>query len=259
MYRILFFGLVFGVLTPAVEVSCAVAACDAIPGFDYHGDKIWKLPNSPAYFYMTTRMTIDADGAPNAYHPQDKGIDALAHAGFPRGNWKAILVVNPANLNEPYVQKDGEFAGYFVSQTKLQDQSLPVTDVRKYVDSRLVPYIVFPGGFFAFKGTGDFGDVGVALNIDNGKESPFIIADVGPHTAPLGEVSIRLAENLGGMNVNPRTGAGRPKGRFVYLIFPGTKSDPAWPVSNEQLQRRTQEELAGIGGWERIRSCVKPH
>src|SRR5215468_11134730 len=253
MGRIVRFWLVFGLLMAAIEVSYAIAACDAVAGFDYRGAKIRKLPNSQAYFYAITRMAIDADGAPNAYHPQDKGIDALANAGFPRGNWEAILVVDPAKPNEPFVQTEGEFAGYFVSQTTLQDRSLPVTDIRRYVDARQVPYIVFPGGFFALKGTGNFGDVGMAMNIDNGKESPFIVADAGPQNAPLGEVSIRLAENLGGMNVNPRTGAGMPRGRFVYLVFPRTKSDPAWPVSSEQLQRRTQELLTSIGGWERVR------
>jgi hypothetical protein len=258
MGRILRFWLIFGLLMTAIEVSYAVAACDAVAGFDYRGAKIRKIPNSQAYFYVITRMAIDADGAPNAYHPQDKGIDALANAGFPRGNWKAILVVNPAKPNEPFVQPEGEFAGYFVSQTTLQDRSLPVTDIRRYVDSRQVPYIVFPGSFFALRGTGNFGDVGVVMNLDNGKESPFVVADAGPPDAPLGEVSIRLAENLGGMNINPRTGAGMPRGRFVYLMFPRTKSDPAWPVSNEQLQRRTQELLASIGGWERIRACVTP-
>ena len=242
----------------AVEVSYAVAACDAVAGFDYRGAKIRKIPNSQAYFYAITRMAIDADGAPNAYHPQDKGIDALANAGFPKGNWKAILVVNPANPNEPFVQKEGEFAGHFVSKTTLQDRSLPVMDIRRYVDSRQVPYIVFPGGFFALKGTGNFGDVGVVMNIENSMESPLIVADAGPRDAPLGEVSIRLAENLGGTNVNPRTGAGMPRGRFVYLVFPRTKAEPAWPVSRELLQRRTQELLASIGGWERVRACVTP-
>ena len=121
-----------------------------------------------------------------------------------------------------------------------------------------VPYIVFPGEFFKLKGSGDFGDVGLAINLDNGNESPFIIADAGPQKAPLGEVSIRLAENLGGTNVSPRTGAGMPRGRFTYLVFPRSKLNPAWPVSSEQLQKHTQELLAAIGGWDRVRNCVAP-
>ena len=227
-------------------------------GFSYRGAQIRKLPDGRAYFYAITRMAIDADGAPNAYHPQDKGIDALANAGFPGGNWKAILVADPAKPNEPFVQPQGEFAGFFVSQTTLQHRSLPATDIRRYVDSRQVPYIVFPGGFFALQGTGGFGDFGVAMNTDNGKESPFVVADAGPRDAPLGEVSIRLAENLGGRNVNPRTGASMPRGHYVYFIFPRTRSHPAWPASSEQVQRRTQELLADVGGWDRVLACVPP-
>jgi hypothetical protein len=243
----------------SAELSQAGTACDALEGFDYRGAKIKKIPTGQAYFYTITRMAIDADGAPNAYHPLDKGIDALANAGFPNGNWKAILVENPTKPDEPFVQTDGDFVGFFVSRTTLQDRSLAVTDVRRYVDSTRVPYIVFPEEFFNLKGTGEFGDVGLAMNLDNRKESPFIVADAGPAKALLGEVSIRLAENLGGTNVNPRTGAGMPRGRFTYLMFPRTKSNPPWPVSSEQLQKRTQELLAGIGGWDRVRNCVAPH
>ena len=177
--------LATGLFLAAIHVSHAIAACNAVEGFEYRGAKILRFPNSQAYFYAITRMAIDADGAPNAYHPQDKGIDALANAGFPRGNWKAILVADPAKPDQPFVQTEGKFAGFFVSQTTLQDRSLAVTDIRRYVDSTRVPYIVFPGGFFALKGTGDFGDVGVAMNLDNGKESPFIVADAGPRDAPL--------------------------------------------------------------------------
>ena len=31
-----------------------------------------------------TGMAIDAEGAPNAYHPKDIGLDSLKNAGFPR-------------------------------------------------------------------------------------------------------------------------------------------------------------------------------
>ena len=44
-------------------------------------------------------MTIDADGAPDAYHPDDIGRDYLANAGEP-GNWWAVeipFIVLPGN------------------------------------------------------------------------------------------------------------------------------------------------------------------
>ena len=233
------------------------ASCDAVASQTYRGTQLFKIPDSNAYFYVVNRMAIDADGAPNAYHPQDRGIDALANAGFPNGAWRSILVVDPRRPDRPFVQPDGEFAGFFVSMTTLQDLTLPATDIRRYVDSTRVPYLVFPGAFFAMRGTGDFGDLGAARQIESGKESPFIVADKGPRNAPLGEVSIRLAENLGGRNVNPRNGAGIPRGPFVYVVFPRSKSQPPWPVTVEQLQQRVQEQLTVIGGWERILPCLQ--
>jgi Fungal chitosanase of glycosyl hydrolase group 75 len=257
MQRILQFAFIGGLFLSVIAVGDVLASCDAVSGFDYRGTPIHKLPNSRAYFYVVSRMAIDADGAPNAYHPQDKGIDALANAGFPRGNWKAILVPDPRNPSTPFIQTEGEFAGFFVAKTALQDPSLPATDIRRYVDSRRVPYVVFPGAFHNIEGTGTPGDMAAALNLDTNQESPGIVADIGPRNALLGEVSIRLAENLGGSHVNPCTGAGIPRGRFAYLVFPRTKASPAWPVGSEELQDRVRELLTGIGGWERVTSCIQ--
>ena len=49
---------------------------------------IWHLPGSPVFFYEAG-MTIDADGAPNAYHPDNTGLDDLRNAGAP-GNWEGL-------------------------------------------------------------------------------------------------------------------------------------------------------------------------
>jgi hypothetical protein len=35
-----------------------------------------------AFFYQS-KMSIDADGAPNAYHPDNIGLDDLKNAGYP--------------------------------------------------------------------------------------------------------------------------------------------------------------------------------
>ena len=106
------------------------------------------------------------------------------------------------------------------------------------------------------KGTGALGDLAVVKNLDSGAESPAIVADIGPTNAPLGEASIRLAENLGGSNVNPRNGSGMPKGRFVYVVFPSSKSVPPWPQTEESLRKASQQLLSAIGGWERLTACI---
>jgi hypothetical protein len=230
--------------------------CGASPWMSYQGVKIKKLPSSNAYFFVTSHMAIDADGAPNAYHPRDTGIDALANAGFPSGGWKGVLVEDPNFPGKPYVQTGGAFKGYFIAKTTLEDKKLPVTDTNRYVDSTSIPYMVFPGAFEKMFGTGTFGDLGIVRNLKNGKESAFIVADRGPKNAPLGEVSIQLAENLGGISVNPRNGSGMPKGPFLYVLFPKTKSIAPWPISAATLNLQSNNLLSSIGGWANILSCI---
>jgi hypothetical protein len=140
--------------------------------------------------------------------------------------------------------------------TTLQDRTKATTNPARYVDSRAVPYIVFPGNFFKMAGTGRLGVLGVARNLSSGQTSPMIFADVGAANHKLGEVSIKLAENLGGHDVNPRTGGGAPRGPFAYIIFPDSEAAPPWPLSADELQRRTEAELAKIGGWDAVLACA---
>jgi len=128
------------------------AACDAFAS--YKAVALKRFSDSRTYAYRTTNIAIDADGAPNAYDPKDRGIDALANAGFPNGGWESVLVADPSNPSTPFVQTSGEFAGFFVSMTTLQDRARAKTDPTRYVDARTVPYVVFPGRFFAMAGTG---------------------------------------------------------------------------------------------------------
>src|SRR5262245_13969807 len=130
MHRRLLAGLLSGVAAMALSVELAGAACDAVESSPYRRARIWTIPNPNAYFYATERMAIDADGAPNAYHPEDRGIDALANSGFPDRDWKSVLVIDPADPSKPFVQRDGDFAGFFMAKTTLQDTRLPATDVR---------------------------------------------------------------------------------------------------------------------------------
>jgi hypothetical protein len=256
MYRMIPITLLCLLLLPLYGSSAMAASCDAVLWQEYRDTKLLRFPGSTAYFYLVNGMEIDADGAPNAYSPDNKGIDALANAEFPHGTWRSILVVDPQRPDRPFVQPDGKFKNFFVSMTTLQDLTRPVTDIHRYVDATQVPYLVFPGAFFAMKETGDFGDLGAVWQPRTGKESPFIVADKGPRNAPLGEVSVRLAENLGGHNVSPRHGTGAPGGPFVYVVFPKSKSQPPWPVTAKQLEQRIQEQLMALGGWDRILSCL---
>jgi hypothetical protein len=225
---------------------------DASKWMTYKGVDLLRWAEGGPYYYTTSRIEIDADGAPNAYGPSNTRLDNTANAGYPNGNWRSILVPDPNDANSPFVQPDGDFQGFYVSQTTLKDQTLNNTDINKYVNASAIPYIVFPGNFYAMNGTGAMGDCALVRNLSNGMTSPAIVADVGPGDAALGEISIQLAVNLGGTNPNPRNGAGAPAGPFQYVIFPGSRQTPPWPLTAGQIDTIAAACLDQLGGWAAI-------
>jgi hypothetical protein len=233
----------------------------------YNGVSLRKH-SSGAYLYKTSHKQIDADGAPNAYHPADvgktcsataglKGLDCPANAGYPNGSfWRDVLAVDPSNSNKPYVQPSGPFAGYFVSMTSLVDSSKASTDIARYVSSTAFPYIVFPGAFAQMTGTGKRGDLGYAINLgDTTKKTHFVVAETGPTNALLGEMSIELARRMGGNNPNPINGAGAPSGTILYVSFPFSGNTYTWPRTNTQMGNDIQTLLSSVGGEAGILAC----
>lgn len=223
----------------------------------YKETQLYRVPDASAYLYVTDFMTIDADGAPQAYHPDDTGLDALKHAGYPGTSWwKNVLVTDPDDHGKPYIVPSGKHSGYYLSMTSLRDRTKAVTDHARYVDAARVPYLVFPVTFSKIMGVGDLGDIGVAVNIATGCYSPFVVADIGPKNHPLGEVSIRLAERLGGKNVCPRMGLEKSLGDILYIIFPGSGKNYPWPHSKDRLDGIADNLLASIGGTERVMAWI---
>jgi hypothetical protein len=121
--------------------------------------------------------------------------------------------------------------------------------------TRSGPYLVFPGGFYRESGTGLLGDLGVAVNLTTGRSSAFVVADFGPGSARLGEVSIALAEGLGGTNVNPRNGSGMPTGEMMYVVFPYSSRTHHWPLARREIDIHANELLTAVGGIESLTTC----
>lgn len=206
---------------------------------------------SGAYAYTTDHVALDADGSLFAYHPCNTGRDDLCFASWPSGDedWRWILVADPAHPERPYVQPSGPAQGYFLSMTSLRSLDGRSTDPASYVDSEAIPYLVFPGDFLTIEGVGGFGDLAMVRSLSSPRESWAIVADQAPASHPLGEISIRLAENLGGVNVNPRSGEGIAAGPVQYVVFPDSRLDPPWPQSAEALGTAAYRLLEAIGGW----------
>ena len=209
---------------------------------------IGRLAGNTAFFYESG-MTIDADGAPNAYHPDNLGLDDLSNAGAP-GRWEG-LAKDPDG--EPYIQgPDDPYPGYYVSATALADRSKPANDPARYVDASKIPFVVLPGGMARGLGARP-GDFAAVFNQRNGKSSFAIFGDVGPYDH-IGEGSVALAENLG-IRSDARNGGAR-RG-ILYLVFPG--SGNGRPRSIEEINDQGQKLLQG---WEEsiaTAACMDPH
>ncbi len=216
-------------------LSFQVSAHDGVP------DRIvpiWRRPENPAFFYESGMM-IDADGAPNAYHPDNIGLDDLANAGEP-GVWEGLA---KDEHGTPYIQgPDDPFPGYYVSETALADRTKPPNDPTRYVDATKIPFIVLPGIMGRESGARG-GDFAVVFNLEDGRMSPAIFADVGPEDS-IGEGSVALAENLG-IRSDARNGGVR-RG-VLYLVFPGSGNGQPRSVDeiNSEAARLFKDWLGG--------------
>jgi len=203
---------------------------------------IWQVLGSQAFFFVSG-MTIDADGAPNAYHPDNIGLDDIANAGIP-GHWEGIIT---DRTGEPLIQgPDDPYPGYYVSCTSLTDRTKDRTDPERYVDASKIPYIVLPRDV-AYQGGAQLGDFAVVVNLRNGKSSNAIFADMGT----MGEGSIALANNLGIWS-DARQGGRR--GGILYLVFPGSGNHQ--PRTTDEIAAETDKLLASWGGAEKLTSCA---
>jgi hypothetical protein len=206
---------------------------------------IWHVPGDTAFFYEAG-MTIDADGAPNAYHPDNIGLDDLANAGAP-GYWMGLA---KGADGEPFVQGPNDpFPGYYVSATALADRTKAVNDPTRYVDASKIPFIVLPGAMAREIGARP-GDFAVAFNQRNGQSSFAIFGDVGPSDR-IGEGSVALAENLG-IRSDARNGGAR-RG-ILFLVFPGSGNGS--PRSIEEINSEAAKLLQAWGGTSQLAACA---
>jgi hypothetical protein len=205
-----------------------------------HNVPIWSLGDGSAVMFRSG-MTIDADGAPNAYSPDNTGLDDLSNAGEP-GHWDGIVT----DHGEPFVQgADDPFPGFYVSQTALVDWSKERTDPARYVDASKIPYIVLPGELSRQFGA-RLGDFAVVVNIRRGIAANAIFADIGT----LGEGSIALADALGIWS-NAREGGTR--GGILYLIYPGSGNHR--PRTLDEINSETDKLFQQWGGMDQLSSC----
>jgi hypothetical protein len=116
-------------------------------------------------FFFLAKLSVDADGAPNAYHPDVTGPTSLkAHIAamhppedkkHPRGaldylgnahdgdDWFGVVT---GKDKKPVTQSSGPFTGFYISKSSYQDgENADTTDPARQCDSTQVPFYVLPG------------------------------------------------------------------------------------------------------------------
>jgi len=192
-------------------------------------------------------MYVDADGAPNAYGPHNRGLDFTANAV--RGGKSLSVALHPDG--RPVIQRSGRFKGFYVSTTSLHNAAGSPTTPGTYVDARKIPYIVLPPEFMNQFGVA-LGDLAMVTNRRNGKTSFAIFADVGPR-GKIGEGSVALAHALG-VNDDPRHG-GTGNSSIAYLVFPKSGLGPGKLRSANEIRKSALRAFRRWGGARRLRAC----
>lgn len=202
-----------------------------------------------AYAFVNPRPRVTVQGAPDAYHPGDTGRGRLRDSGWPDGRWRERLVADPYLPQRPLRQVSGRCSGYFVSTTALHDPRFPRTSPGAYLDASRVPYLALPEAWLRHGGAGAPGDFAVVRDHANGRLAFGLIGDCGEE---MGEVSERMAGDLSGQRADARSGRGVPTGPLLYLVFPGSRRESAWPLQFAAIRGRCEQLLRGIGGAARL-------
>lgn len=249
---ILLLALVLPSLSQTSKHPATRDGCEKHPLFRVKNVITWSTSAGGSSFFYTAGLSIDADGAFKAYHPDDlPGLDSLAHAGRP-GNWWALVTNNDERNGRPVLQRQSDPApGYYVSMTALYDvKNQNPRDPHRYVDSAKIPYIVLPPQALRHARLGDFATV---VNLENGRMSGAIIADESLEFPDrIGEGSIALAEALG-VDSNPRRG-GKEGGGVLYLVYPGSGNGAPRPLAD--ILANSQRLFQAWGGLDNLKACL---
>ena len=220
---------------------------------------------APVFFQ--SKLSCDVDGSPNAYHPKDDrlSLDVIDSAGGKREGSRpdGALVVQPSPEvvvwvdGKPYIQPDGEFKGYYVSETTLRNRALPVIDPSAYLDARHTQYIVLPAGMVP---EARIGDLAIVYDPFAKTFAAAVYGDIGPGSES-GEAAMATLRRLGMGVTDGKSSPAQLRDDLFFLVFPNTaarlEQAEQWPHRQETIDALATEELNKWGGVERIEAILK--
>lgn len=164
--------------------------------------------------FWSSKAAVDADGSngqqgnPFAYRADDRGLDALANAGWPNHGWRSVLV------DDGHGAPTDDGQGNWYSQTTYAWRGRPLAT--RYVDATSVPYVVV-NPIVRQKAVGVV--IGCRARVTRGETSiDAVVADVSG-ADDIGELSIKAAQLLG-IPDSPRHGG--VSGGVTFEMWPGT-------------------------------------
>ena len=229
-----------------------------------------RIQGTTAVFFQS-KLSCDVDGSPNAYHPLDDrlALDVIESAEGRREGDRpdGVIVVQPSPEivvwvdGKPYIQPDGEFKGFYVSETTLRNSALPVTDPNRYLDARHIQYIVLPGGMAP---EAKIGDLAIVYDPFAKTVAAAVYGDIGP-SSESGEAALATLQRLGMAAIDGKSSPGQLRDDLFFLVFPNTaprleQAEP-WPHRQSTIDVLAGEELAKWGGIDRIETILRqdPH
>lgn len=226
-----------------------------------HRVQLKRIRGTTPVFFQS-KMSCDVDGAPNAYHPIDDrlALDVIDSAGGHRRNGlpdgPLDTMPSPEVVvfagGKPYIQPDGKFKGFYVSETSYEDKSLPATSNMRYLDARTFRYIVLPGGLVP---EAELGDLAIVVDPASRRYTTAVFGDIGP-SSESGEVSLATILGLKLPATDGKSSPGQTRDDLLYIVFPHTAAKvaaaDAWPHSVDTIAKLAAKEFEAWGGIRRV-------
>lgn len=273
-----------------ITISCLStlsAAKDMTCGNSSGFGQPWSVGST--VLFKSRVLNIDADGAPNSYLVDGKGLSYTCDGVVALENGKRITPKsNPNNWeekcnaawaraqktndysqvaifgfmtdqkNKPLIQKDGDPfpKKAYISQTSVTIPNTPKGTQRRFVDATKIPYVVLNSQFVE-KYSIKPGTLALVYRAKTNKYAFGVFGDGGG----LGEASIKLHEDLGSNPIKIRNDVRRAKSRIddpvLTIVFPQTVVTPiaetqAW---YNNIQQKGAVVLKEFGGINQLKKC----